>query len=97
MYGRFGSALKALKNGLCIAAKIEHLEYVVGNMFALGLLYVELFAPDQAQEQLEEAVAQGGTGRILNGTHKLIQVLAATVPDKVLREGFLKGAYNTLD
>jgi adenylate cyclase len=55
--GQFGLAVKVLHNGLLTASEIEHLEYVVGNRFALGIAYTELFSPDQARGQLEKAMS----------------------------------------
>jgi tetratricopeptide (TPR) repeat protein len=56
VHGNFGRALKDVQNSLRIASEIGHREYVVGARFALGVLYSELFAPDQARGQLEEAL-----------------------------------------
>jgi tetratricopeptide (TPR) repeat protein len=46
-----------LQEGLQIASEIGHREWVVGNRFALGLLYAELFALDQARRQLESGLS----------------------------------------
>jgi hypothetical protein len=53
VYGHFGHALKEMQSGSRTASEIGHREYVVGSRFALGVLYAELFATDQAREQLE--------------------------------------------
>jgi len=45
-----------MQSGLRIASEIGHREYVVGNRFALGILYAELFTPDHARRQLEGAL-----------------------------------------
>lgn len=58
--GQFGLAKKVLQNGLRISTEIEHREYVVGNRFALGIAYTELFSPDQARGQLEKALSLAG-------------------------------------
>lgn len=42
--GQLGLALEVMKKGLAIASEIGHGEWLVGNHFALGILYVELFA-----------------------------------------------------
>ncbi|MFN2181747.1 MAG: ATP-binding protein [Candidatus Promineifilaceae bacterium] len=55
--GQLGHALNVIQDGLRIATEIGHREYVLGNRFALGFLYAELFAPDLAKEQLEEALS----------------------------------------
>jgi tetratricopeptide (TPR) repeat protein len=60
VHGHFGRALKEMQSGLRTASEIGHREYVVGNRFALGILYAELFAPDQAREQLEGALTLAG-------------------------------------
>jgi adenylate cyclase len=54
--GNFGLALEVIQNGLRISTEIGHREFVVACRSDLGLLYAELFATDQAQEQLEEAL-----------------------------------------
>ena len=58
--GQFGLAPKVLQKGLQIASEIEHLEYLVGNQFALGIAYTELFSLDQARGQLEKALSLAG-------------------------------------
>ena len=54
--GDFGGAQQSLYSSLRIASEIGHREYVVGARHTLGMLYAELFAFDQALEQLEEAL-----------------------------------------
>jgi tetratricopeptide (TPR) repeat protein len=56
VYGRFGCALDAMQRGLRTASEIGHREWAVGNRFALGVLYAELLAPEEARRQLEEAL-----------------------------------------
>jgi adenylate cyclase len=58
MHGHFGRAYKDIQDGLRIASEIGHREFVVANRFALGIWYAELFAPDQARRQLEDALTQ---------------------------------------
>jgi tetratricopeptide (TPR) repeat protein len=55
--GSLGSALAHIDRALSTASKIYYREYVVGSRHALGILYAELFAPDHAQGQLEEALS----------------------------------------
>jgi adenylate cyclase len=54
--GRFGPALEAMHSGLRIASEIEHREYKVANRFSLGVLYLEMLAPEQALRQLDAAL-----------------------------------------
>jgi tetratricopeptide (TPR) repeat protein len=75
--GRFGRALRVLHSGLRIAADIGHREYVVGNRFGLGMLYLELLAPDQARGQVEEALAIARELRSPAMIHNVSGVLAA--------------------
>ena len=58
VHGQFGRALKVMQNGLEIASEIGHGEWLVGNRFALGVLYAELFVPEEAQQHLEQALDQ---------------------------------------
>ncbi|MFQ5873720.1 MAG: hypothetical protein ACE5JL_07950, partial [Dehalococcoidia bacterium] len=54
--GRFGRAMEVIQTGLRIASEIGHREWEVANRFALGVLYTELLAPEQARRQLEGAL-----------------------------------------
>ncbi|MFO8036944.1 MAG: tetratricopeptide repeat protein [Anaerolineales bacterium] len=54
--GRFGLAEKTLKEGLQLSLEIKHQEYVVANRFGLGILYQEVFAPEQALKYLKSAL-----------------------------------------
>jgi len=54
--GEFGNALEIIQHGFRIAADIKHREWMVGNQTALGVLYLELFALDEAQQHLEQAL-----------------------------------------
>ncbi len=56
--GRFGAALEVASEGLRIATELGHREWTVGNRFALGVVYVELLAPNEARIHLEEALSQ---------------------------------------
>jgi DNA-binding SARP family transcriptional activator/Tfp pilus assembly protein PilF len=53
VHGHFGQAHKDMKSGLHIASEIGHREFVVASQVDLGILFAELFAPDQARRQLE--------------------------------------------
>ena len=54
--GRYGHALEVIQRGLDIATQIGHREWIVGNRCALGTLYLQLLAPEEAQQQLEPAL-----------------------------------------
>jgi predicted ATPase/DNA-binding SARP family transcriptional activator len=54
--GRLGHAMQALQEGLRIAVAVGHREYEWTNRWALGVLYVELLAPEPARQQLEAAL-----------------------------------------
>jgi tetratricopeptide (TPR) repeat protein len=58
--GQFGPALDILQEGLRTASAIGHREYEVANRCALGMLYVELRAPERAERQLKSALALTG-------------------------------------
>ncbi len=54
--GRYGQALEVIQSSLDIATQIGHREWIVGNRCALGALYVELLAPEEARRQSEAAL-----------------------------------------
>jgi tetratricopeptide (TPR) repeat protein len=54
--GRYGQALEAIQSGLAIATQIGHREWIAGNRCALGVLYLELLAPEEARQQFEAAL-----------------------------------------
>jgi adenylate cyclase len=54
--GRYGQALEVIQRGLDIATQIGHREWIVGNRCMLGVLYLELLAPEEARQQLEAAL-----------------------------------------
>jgi tetratricopeptide (TPR) repeat protein len=56
MHGHFGRAQTVLNKGLRIATEIKHREMLIGNRFARGILLIELFALDQAKEELESTL-----------------------------------------
>jgi tetratricopeptide (TPR) repeat protein len=57
LQGNFGPALEAVQEGARIASEIGHREWLVGNLFALGVLYCELLAPEKALLELQRALA----------------------------------------
>jgi class 3 adenylate cyclase/tetratricopeptide (TPR) repeat protein len=54
--GNFGGALEVARDGAKIASEIGHREWLVGNLFASGVLYCELLAPDKALLELQRAL-----------------------------------------
>jgi DNA-binding SARP family transcriptional activator/Flp pilus assembly protein TadD len=54
--GDFGAAFEAVQSGLSLASEIEHREWIVGNQSTLGVLYLELFSPEEAQRELNQAL-----------------------------------------
>jgi len=54
--GNFGAALETIWNGFHIATDIGHLEWIVGSQAVLGVLYAELFALEEAQLHLKQAL-----------------------------------------
>lgn len=58
--GDFGRALKAGGHGLKLATEIGHREWLVGNRYALGLIYNEFLQPELALQELEPALALAG-------------------------------------
>ncbi len=57
MRGHFERALAAGQHGLRIASELGHRGWEVANRFTLGVVYGELFAPEQALQQLERALS----------------------------------------
>jgi adenylate cyclase len=57
VHGCYGQALEIVKRGLDIATQIGHREWTVGNRCILGVLYLELLAPEEARRELEAALA----------------------------------------
>ena len=55
--GEFGQALELNQSALKMASDHEHREWIVGNQFLLGILYIEKLAPIKAQQELEEGLA----------------------------------------
>ncbi|MBL7201918.1 MAG: AAA family ATPase [Anaerolineae bacterium] len=55
--GQFGRALEAAHAALEIATAIGHREWMVGSQSALGALYADMLAPEEARPQLEQALA----------------------------------------
>jgi tetratricopeptide (TPR) repeat protein len=76
--GELGQALEAAQRGLRIASDIGHREWIVGNQTILGFLYVELFAPGEAQRQLEQALGLAEELRSQHWIYRAMGTLAAT-------------------
>jgi tetratricopeptide (TPR) repeat protein len=55
--GRYDRALPIVKQGLAIAEEIEHSQWQVANLRALGELEVDLLAPERARTTLERGLA----------------------------------------
>jgi adenylate cyclase len=55
--GQYGRALETIQDSLSIATSISHREWMAGSRSILGHLYVELFAAEEAQLQLRQALA----------------------------------------
>jgi len=58
--GQFGQALEAAQSGLCVASSIGHREWETGNRYALGVVYSQLFALEEARRQLKQALTLAG-------------------------------------
>ena len=74
--GRFGHAMEVIQSGLRIASEIGHREWEVGNRSALGLLYAELLAPEEALQQLEGALTLARELRSQTWIHRVTGALA---------------------
>jgi DNA-binding SARP family transcriptional activator len=72
--GQYGRALGTVQDSLSIAASISHLEWMAGSRSILGHLYVELFAAEEAQLQLRQALA---LAERLHSQHWIHQAIAA--------------------
>jgi tetratricopeptide (TPR) repeat protein len=68
--------MEAIHSGLRFASTIEHREYEVANRFALGVLYIELLAPEQALQQLKGALNQAEDLRSQLWVHHITGALA---------------------
>jgi tetratricopeptide (TPR) repeat protein len=75
--GQYGHALEVSHRGLGIASQIGHREWIVGSRCALGTLYVELLAPEEAQPQLEQALSLAEELRSQHWIHQATGALAA--------------------
>jgi DNA-binding SARP family transcriptional activator len=75
--GRYGQALEAGRSGLDIASQISHREWIVGCRCILGILYVELFAPEEARRQLEPALTLAEELESRHWVHHATGTLAA--------------------
>jgi adenylate cyclase len=75
--GRYGQALEVARGSLDVAIQIEHREWIVGSRCMLGVLYVELLAPEEARRQLEPALALAQELQSRHWIHHASGVLAA--------------------
>jgi adenylate cyclase len=75
--GRYGQALEAIQSGLEIATQIGHREWIVANRCALGVLYLELLAPEEARPQFEAALTLAEALRSQYWIHHATGALAA--------------------
>ena len=91
--GRFGPALEAFQSSLRITTRIRHREWEVANRCALGMLYVELLAPEQASQQIEGALAL--TGELGSQLH--IHYLTGALAGACFLQGDLTGAQTCLE
>lgn len=55
--GQYGPALELFQQALTLAEDIEHYEWTVDARCALGTLYLDIFALDDARQVLEQALA----------------------------------------
>jgi tetratricopeptide (TPR) repeat protein len=76
--GRYGQALEVIRDGLDIATQIGHREWIAGSRCALGTLYAELLAPEEALRQLEAALIQAKELQSRALIHWATGALAAT-------------------
>lgn len=93
IYGDFGQALDYLTQGVKLSVALGHREYEVGNRYALGLLYSELFDLESAREQLKRA--QDLAGELCSQTwiHILSSALAGAyikMEDLTAAQSYLK-------
>jgi tetratricopeptide (TPR) repeat protein len=75
--GRYGQALEVSQRGLEIANQIGHREWIVGNRCALGGVYLELLAPEEARQQFELALTLAEELRSQYWIHHATGALAA--------------------
>jgi tetratricopeptide (TPR) repeat protein len=68
--------MEVIQSGLRIASEIGHREWEVGNRSALGLLYAELLAPEEALKQLEGALTLARELRSQTWIHRVTGALA---------------------
>lgn len=88
MNGHIGLALDVVQSGLSIASEIGHREYVIGNRFALGLLYLTVLAPEQARSELEDVLALAGDLR----SRQWVQLITGALVGTYLMQGDLASA-----
>lgn len=73
-FGEFGRGVEMMHEGLNIASEIDHKYWTTGELFDLGLMYCGLYAPEKAQECLQQASPLAGEiesehfSNLINGT-----------------------------
>ncbi len=90
--GRFDAALEAGHHGLTTAREIQHRQWMCGSSATLGVIYCDLFALDEAESHLEEALSLAHEVSSANWINQSSGNLAAV---QVYR-GKLEGAEATL-
>jgi adenylate cyclase len=91
--GEYGNAFEVIQRGFHIAAGIKHREWVVGNQSALGVLYLELFALEEAQRHLEQAII---LAEELRSQHWINQATGA-LTEVYLLQNDISQAQNTIE
>jgi DNA-binding SARP family transcriptional activator/Tfp pilus assembly protein PilF len=91
--GDFGAALDVVHDGIRIATKIGHREWLVGNLFASGVLYGELLAPNKALDDLERGLSLAEELR----SQYWINHLSGAMATAHILQGNLESARHRLD
>jgi len=60
VHAEYPLALEFLQRSLQIAINIKHREFVMASRCGLGIVYMDLFDPELAREQLEQAIGLAG-------------------------------------
>lgn len=91
--GGYERALAAARHGLAIAEEIEHHQWTIANHIALGMLYLDLFAPEAARPHLQRALAMAAE----SGSRIWICQSVTTLADLYRAERDLTRAESVLD
>jgi tetratricopeptide (TPR) repeat protein len=75
--GQYGRALATVQDSLSIATSIGHREWMAGSRSILGELYVVLFAAEEAELQLRQALALAEQLHSQHWIHHATETLAA--------------------